>query len=153
MKGSYQYNELADTLHLMKKQICESLRYCRRFEGHSTPESLFNELKLLVTYVPDPPATELMHTADSLFTDNYHGIAGAGDCDDFTILAAAALYANNFADQELVLAGRSKNNPVHIFNNVRWYGQWFTFDLTQRNFGQRRHYPYYQYLDLTFKDC
>jgi hypothetical protein len=81
----------------------------------------------------------------TLFENNYYGKPGYGDCDCFTIAYTAACLAQNIPIC-IVLAGRKKNQFVHIFNYVKFMGSWVPADLTQPIFDNERHYPYKKYL-------
>jgi hypothetical protein len=83
-----------------------------------------------------------------LFENNFWNVPGAGDCDCFTILALSMCVAHGWMDQEIVLAGRSKLSPVHIWSRIKWNGKWYDFDLTQPYFNSTRPYKFKQYLKV-----
>lgn len=130
-------NQSLEGVNFMKKQIPASIE---------TPKDLFYYLKNRVTYKHDPKGIELIHTPQTLFNDNYHGKPGAGDCDDFTMLSIAALkaMATPEAKIKVVLTGRSKNVPKHIYLSVNNT----PFDLTNDEFGEERNYPFKQEIPL-----
>lgn len=140
-----KYVSLPDTLNLIKIQVKDSLKYCkRRFSGFDSPENLFFALKSETSFKEDPKGVELLQSVPSLFENNRHGIPGAGDCDCFTILALACFAVNGFNPSFVVLAGRSSLYPVHIFAAV---GPKITaFDLTNSFYGFKRPYPLEQVL-------
>ena len=125
-------------IEYMKKQLPGYL---------SEPRDLFYYLKDRVTYKHDPKGIELIHTPKSLFEDNYHGVQGAGDCDDFTMLSIAALKAMGLPEAKIkiVLTGRSKTVPRHIYLSVNNT----PFDLTNDLYGEERTYPYKQEIPLS----
>lgn len=113
-----------------------------------TPREIFDFLRGEVVYTSDPEGIELLQSMQTLFgTGNKHGIYGAGDCDCFTIAALASLIAKGYAPGlKIVLVGRSKVAPVHIYCSV--FG--VPFDLTNNKIGKERPYPYQQSLDFRF---
>jgi len=145
----YQYIDIDDTLAQLMNQSYESLSYaakiCPRFE---TPEQLFNWLKHNTSFHSDPPGTELLQTMPTLFEENYHGVPGAGDCDCFVITAIACMKVNGWDDIAIVLCGRNRDTPVHIYNAVLDNGQWKAFDLTNTYYGEERTYPFRQTLRI-----
>lgn len=144
MKAKKRYQGLNQVMRAIKIQIQESMPYAwDNFGGYTDPADLFRYLRELVTYKNDPANIELIHTVQSFLHDNQHGIPGAGDCDDFTILATAALCANGI-ENRIVLAGRNSKYPVHIYSEVKTGSGWVPFDLTQRTFGNVKYYPYLQ---------
>jgi len=78
---------------------------------------------------------------------NYWGIPGAGDCDCFTIAYAACMQEINIP-QKIVLAGRKANEYTHIYNLVRYYGEWYPADLTNAEFGTERPYLYHKEIKI-----
>lgn len=104
---------------------------------------LWEELKPRVTYMDDPDEKELFQSYYTLFYDNHHGRSGYGDCDCFALSTVAVCHVNRLRCQ-IVLAGRSKKYPVHIYNIV----EGVIFDLTQPKLGMVRKYPYIQAVDI-----
>src|SRR5258708_1246954 len=99
MKATMPYQDLTHALRHFPGQVSESIPYViENFPPLSSPEKIFNYLKLRTTYKKDPPGRELFQTTQTLFDDNYHGIPGAGDCDCFTNTVLATLIANGFTD-------------------------------------------------------
>lgn len=143
------YTDINATMRGIRTQVIDSLEYCvNEMPSFSDPETMFKYLKTMVKYHSDPPGVELLQTVQTLFDNNYWGIRGAGDCDCFSILFLAMCVANGFNDQEIVLAGRSKSIPVHIWTRVKYNGKWYDADLTQTYFNTTRNYPYTQYLRI-----
>lgn len=142
-----QYDDLTDTLLHIKKQVIDSLDFANAFlPDINDPAILFEYLKDRTTYINDPPDIELIMTMQTMMAGSRTGIAGGGDCDDFTITALASLYCIGFIDLRVVLAGRRKAFPVHIYPEVNAGNGWQAFDLTEESFGDFRPYPYYQNL-------
>lgn len=132
---------------MIKRQAAEGVPYMRnKLPAGMSRRQLFNYLKDRVTYKHDPKGIELVHTPQSFFEDNYHGKNAHGDCDDFTAVAIAALKAQGIPESRInvVLTGRSKNNPRHIYLNI----DGLPFDLTNDNIGEERTYPYKQEIPL-----
>ena len=151
-----QYRDLNHALKLMRGQIIEGIPYAQeQCPQLSTPEKVFNWLKIRTTYKHDPKNIELFQTLPTLLEDNYHGQTGKGDCDCFTISALTLLLANGFHNSGIVLVGRNPFNPVHIYaytideNNKKIY-----LDLTNKMFNYERNYPYKQHIkfNLTPKE-
>lgn len=151
-----QYKDLNHALNLFRGQIIEGLPYainqCPKF---TSTESLFNWLKIRTKYKHDPNNIELFQTLPTLLDKNFHNITGAGDCDCFTIAVLTLLIANGFYNCGIVLVGRNKFNPVHIYayvidenNNTKF------LDLTNNIYNYERIYPYKQKikLNLTTKE-
>jgi hypothetical protein len=111
---------------------------------------LWNYLKPRVTFVHDTNNNEDIQRAQTLFDNNIHGIPGAGDCDCYTVLVTSACITQGFP-VKIVLAGRNRQSPVHIYNVVKHNGKWVSFDLTEPNYGDERHYPFKQYLPVQLK--
>lgn len=142
------YRDINQTLQALREQVIESYPYTLdRFRANN-PEELFWLLKSNVTYQLDPPGVELLQTAETLFEDNWHGTPGAGDCDCFTILCLAACMTNNFYPNKIVLAGRTKKAPSHIYSRTFHDGKWYTMDLTQPVINSERYYPFVQELNV-----
>lgn len=145
MVAKFTYKDLEQCLFYLFIQIKQSVGYARGWlPGNiETPEELFNLLKANVTYKNDFPETELLQTMRTLFERNPHGIPGAGDCDCFTITATACCISLNMSC-DIVLVGRTKREPVHIYNLVE--GE--PFDLTEGYFGEKRFYKYKQLIPV-----
>ena len=91
----------------------------------------------------DPKGTELLMTLPTFFLDNWFGEPGAGDCDDFVIAVTTTMRAQGYG-VTVYLGGRSKAQPVHIWNSVTWKGKEYLFDLTEPHFNTERDYKYIQ---------
>ena len=132
----------------LKEQSLEGVGYMKKKLPSylSEPSDLFYYLKDRVTYKHDPKGIELIHSPQSLFEDNYHGKPGSGDCDCFSALSIAALKAMGVPEAKIkvVLTGRNKNIPRHIYLSVNNT----PFDLTNDLYGEERTYPYKQEIPL-----
>ena len=84
----------------------------------------------------------------TLFKNNYWGISGAGDCDCFSILVLAMCVAHGWNKQEIILAGRSKLMPVHIWTVVYVDGKRYSMDLTNAYCNVERNYKFTQVLPV-----
>jgi len=140
------YRDIQETMDLIKIQIADSLKYSKQWiEAYNikSVSELFYELQDQTTFKHDPKGTELLQSMQTLFSNNYWGVAGSGDCDCFVISVTACCINLNF-NTEIVLAGRSPDKPVHIYNLV----ENIPFDLTERNLGDERFYKYTQILPV-----
>lgn len=143
------YTDINATMKGIRIQVIDSLDYCvNEIPKFRDPEQMFQVLKSMVTYKNDPPGVELLQSVPTLFEENYHGIRGAGDCDCFSILVLACCVANGWNDQRIILAGRNKIAPVHIWTQVKFNGKWYDMDLTQPLFNTTRNYKFIQSLDV-----
>jgi len=144
------YKSIQQTIDFIKVQIIDSQDFAIDWlQDHpiGSPEELFYELKEKLYFTHDPKGVELLQTMQTLMTrNNYHGLEGAGDCDCFVITVSILSLLLGFKTQ-VVLAGRSRKYPVHIYNIINNN----YFDLTEKFFGRRRYYPYYQILDVKEK--
>jgi hypothetical protein len=139
------YQDLTQTLKCIKLQVIDSLPYVSQYIPVDiyTPGELFNYLKPLLTFTPDPNGVELLQTLQTLMSRN-----GYGDCDCFTIAGLTALIYLGFEPLYVVLTGNSKYNPTHIYIEV-WdpSRQKITpFDLTNPIYNMERPYKYKQRL-------
>lgn len=142
MRYRVKYKNLKHTVEQIVSQGFWGVPYAAAvLPPNLTPRQLFTWLKKRVTYKADPPNIELIQSMQSLFTDNYHGIPGAGDCDCFVAATIACAVALNYEFQ-VILMGNGKN-PTHIACTVDGY----IFDLTV-NFNELRNYKRYQTLDF-----
>lgn len=143
-----KYKDINDTLRHIRLQVLQSMPYIRETSpGFNHPADLYRYLKDRTTYKNDPRGVELLQRADTLLNGDYWGTPGAGDCDCFTICALA------FCNYEgwpmwIKLAGRDKAGPVHIWSGVKFNGQDIALDLTEKQIGQERTYPYVQKLSF-----
>jgi len=143
-----KYKDINHTLKGLRTQIIDSLDYCADCDFYyNDPRQMYYNLLPMIKYKNDPPGVELIQTVDTLLNRNYHGIPGAGDCDCFTVLTCAVACLNNWK-QRIVLCGRTKSGPVHIFSQVFWDGKWRTVDLTARLYDTHKKYKFYQYLPI-----
>lgn len=137
-----KYKNLQHTLDAMGRQIKDSLDYAQGFVARGTsPKELFWFLKTMTTYKNDPPGVELLQSMPSLFEDNFWGIPGAGDCDCFSITAAACCKVLNIPCR-LVVVGNSPKAPSHVYVEVKDNGSWVPFDLVNTFYGETKKYRY-----------
>lgn len=149
MKLVKNYPGLSETLLCLKDQADESIPFANKFlpNGKMSPEEIFDFLKDEVTFMYDPEPDEVLQCMQTLFSkNNVHSFYGAGDCDCFTIAALASLYAKGYRNIGIVLAGRNKKVPVHIYAYVND----IPFDLTNDEIGQERSYPFKQRIPVAF---
>lgn len=141
------YTDINATMKGIRVQVIDSIAWTMdNMPKFSNPEQMFNQLKSMVTYRNDPPGVELLQSVETLFKNNYWGIPGAGDCDCFSILVLTACICNGWNDQRIILAGRSKLAPVHIWTEVKYNGKWYSMDLTQPYVNSTREYKFTQKL-------
>jgi hypothetical protein len=117
------------------------------------PSELWHWLKSKYTFKNDKPGVEQLQTMQTMFgKKNVHGIPGTGDCDCITITAVASMLAQGWENIAVVIAGRKKTHPVHIYCVIYWKGERQVMDLTNRKFNfERAGYNYYQELPVGFK--
>lgn len=141
-----KYKDLRETMSYMKTQIIESIPYAESVlpEYVGCPRSLWEWLRPQLNYVPDPPGTELLQTMQTLMSGDRTGVQGGGDCDCFVITCTACCNALKIP-VDIVLVGRSKKAPVHIYNRVTdKQGNIYVMDFTEPLYGMERYYPYFQ---------
>jgi len=150
MNSRVKYTDINAVMRGVRIQVIDSLDFCvNEMPRFDNPEQMWNSLKNMVVFKHDPPGVELLQSVPTLMQNNFWGVPGAGDCDCFTILVLSMCIANGWNDQRIVLAGRSKRAPVHIWSEVKWEGTWYCMDLTQPFFNYpRKKYTYYQYLNV-----
>ena len=137
-----KYTTLERTLDAMRVQIQDSLSFARNFVPRGeTPKSLFHLLKQHTTYRNDPPGVELLQSMPTLIKNNFYGIAGAGDCDCFTIAAVACCKVEKIPVR-IVIVGNSPKNATHVYCEVLDGGRWVPFDLVNEFYGQTKKYRY-----------
>jgi len=140
------YEDISQTMYYLMIQVKESISFADEWlpPGIKDPRKLFNLLRMHTIYKKDTPGIEQLQTMQTLLgKNNIHGIPGAGDCDCFTIMVSACCKVMNLKT-EIVLAGRSKKDPVHIYNIVDNE----PFDLTCTFYGMKRFYPYEQLIPI-----
>jgi hypothetical protein len=144
-----EYTDINATMRGILTQVIDSLDYCvNNMPRYSDPQQMYNNLLTMVKYKNDPEGIELLQSVPTLFEANYWGVPGSGDCDCFSILVLSMCCAHGWNDQEIILAGRSKISPVHIWTRVKHGGRWYDMDLTQRLFNSTREYKYKQALKV-----
>jgi len=143
------YTDINATMRGIRTQVIDSLDYCVNEMPHfENPEQMFNSLRNMVKYKNDPPGVELVQSVPTLMENNYWGVPGSGDCDCFTVLVLAMCVAHHWNDQQIILAGRSKLAPVHIWSRVKFKGKWYSMDLTNAHFNHEREYKFIQVLPV-----
>lgn len=146
---TYEYKSLLDVLIQICAQAKKGIFFMgRKIPSHiTTSQQLFIYLSGCTSYRDDPPGAELIQSPESLFTKNYWGLPGMGDCDCFTVLAIASALAIGFQikDLEIVLAGNTRNTPKHIYLTIK--GK--PFDLTNAFFNTERNYPFLQHIPVS----
>jgi hypothetical protein len=150
MKRIYQNADLGLTMEGIRLQIQDSIPYAKINCHYTNPKDIYTFLKRQVTYKNDPPGIELVQSMQTLFENNYYGVPGMGDCDCFTTTYTACCIAAR-VPVCIVLAGRKKNQFVHIYNAVKYLGEWVPADLTQPTFNDERYYAYKKYLLIDTK--
>jgi hypothetical protein len=153
MKLKKKYVNLDDTLFHLKLQVKHSIPFARVVvPKFSHPRELFDWLKKRVRYKNDPPGTELLQEMGTLLRGDYWGTPGMGDCDCFTIATIASAIVNGWEDISIVLVGREKSHPVHIYTVIYWDGKRYVLDLTNQYFDQERDsYRYKQEVPVNWK--
>ena len=145
-----QYPGLASSLDYLRKQVFDSVPYCKKnIPDFDTPKQLYDYLKTKTTYKSDPHNTELFQTAQTLLSNNYWGEPGYGDCDCFSILCLASLISQGYYNIGIVLAGKNKYTPTHIYIYVDTDTGRKYLDLTNQKFDYQRPYPFTQ--EIPFK--
>jgi hypothetical protein len=143
------YTDINATMRGIRQQVIDSLEFCvNEMPRFDDPEQMFKALKNMTVYKNDPPGTELLQSVPTLFKNNYWGISGAGDCDCFSILVLAMCVAHGWNKQEIILAGRSKLMPVHIWTVVYVDGKRYAMDLTNAYCNVERNYKFIQVLPV-----
>lgn len=142
------YKDLDQTLKGIHTQVNDSLDYCAKYMPiYNNPKDMYYSLLPMIKYKNDPPGIELLQSVPTLFENNYWKQSGAGDCDCFSILVLSLVSVHKFGPQRIVLCGRSKLAPVHIFTQVYYNKEWITLDLTRRLYNSHKPYKFYQFLD------
>ena len=131
----------------MRTQIIDSLDYCvNELPSFNNPKQMFDFCRNVTHYHLDPKGVELLQSVPTLFNNNYWGRSGTGDCDCFTILTVAMCIANGWNDNFIVLVGRSKVAPVHVYSATVFNGKIMTLDLTNPYPDIERKYKYRQFV-------
>lgn len=135
------YPNLNESLKYLRLQVIDSLKYCNQFKKLNSLKDVFDFCKSRFTYKSDPIGVEYFQTVQTLLKNN-----GLGDCDDATIFVLSILCVNNFDNFGIILAGRNKYRPTHIYCYAYENGKKFNLDLTNKNFNQIRNYPFKQFI-------
>ena len=149
MIADLPYKDINQVMKYMKIQISEGIPFCKQIFNIKDPFDLYNTLNSLYTYHDDPPDIELIMSPETFATDlNYWGKSFTGDCDDAVTFVTSYCVAHGIKCS-IVLVGRSKSAPVHIYNQVLYNEKMIPFDLTNRVFNYERDgYKYKQILKV-----
>lgn len=146
-----KYKDINDTLYWIVEQAKASYPYAVENFNQQTPEQLFKTFRLITQYKSDPKDRELIQSLPTMLEDNWHGISGAGDCDCFVTGLIAMLWATGVYDIDIVLAGRNRRVPKHIYlyiyDNA---GNRYVMDATEPFFNSERYYPFTQALPVPY---
>lgn len=147
MKSVQPYQDINHTLKMLKRQVIDGLPFalseCPRFND---PETLYYWLKERTKYKLDPKGNELIRSLPTLLK-GYKGKPGEGDCDCFTTAALTLLVANGFDNLYVILTGRNRFTPRHIYCGlIDKNGVFRILDLTNRLYDTERPYPFKQHL-------
>jgi hypothetical protein len=141
------YKDINQVMKALRSQVIDGLDYyCEKMPFFANPEQMFSTFKNLVKYKNDPSGIELLQCVPTFVEKNYWGVPFTGDCDCFSIFILTACCCHNWNEQRIVLAGRSKIAPVHIWTEVKHNGKWHAMDLTQPFINTTRNYKFKQYL-------
>lgn len=145
------YQDINHTLKMLKRQVFDGLPYAlKKCPKFNTPEELFYWLKERTRYKLDPKRNELIRELPTLLA-GYKGKPGEGDCDCFTTAALTLLVANGFRNLYVILTGRNRFTPVHIYCGlIDKDGVFRILDLTNRLYDTERPYPYKQHLEFRY---
>jgi len=151
MQLKKQYESIADTMFYLMLQIRDSIDYADKIYipaqiNGDKVEYLWNRLKNDTVYIDDG-AGEVIQSMPTLFEKNIWNIRGAGDCDCMTVTASACFLVLNIPAR-IILAGRDKYTPVHIYNEIKTVNGYLPFDLTADKLGNVRTYPFKQVIPL-----
>lgn len=147
MKLKIPYPGLSETLLYLKKQVIFSVPFAIDYlpPGTMSIREIWDMLKEDTIYFNDPYRIELLQSMPTLFgEENQHKIYGAGDCDCFTIAALTCLTVKGYTNLKVCLAGRNEYTPAHVYVQVND----LVFDLTNKELGKERPYPYIQRLQF-----
>lgn len=143
------YKNINDTLKHIRLQIEESIPFAKDYvPKFNSPNDLFLWLKPQLRYKNDPKGIELLQTFQTLIINNYYGVPGTGDCDCFTIAGVSACMVQKWSNKKMyiILAGRNKFTPVHIWSGVELNNKDYALDFTNNIPNKVRDYPFTQKL-------
>lgn len=147
--AKYKYRDIDHTMKQLRRQVVDSYDFayatCPEFDSL---EDLFYWLKSQVIYKNDPPGIEFLQTMQTLYSDNKYNRSGEGDCDCFVITTLACLKVNGWNKIFIILVGRNKRKPAHIYTGVAENGQIRYLDLTNPYYNTERKYKYKQILPI-----
>ncbi len=136
---------LKNTIWGINKQISDSIVYARGFCPFDNARDIFFFFRRNVIYKHDPPGVELLQSLPTFVEDNYWGKPFCGDCDCFTIAFTSCCLAQKIPVQ-IILAGNKPNEFTHIYNKVKFRGEWHIADLTQPFWDSERPYIYKKFI-------
>jgi len=149
-----RYVDINDTLRHIRLQVKHGIPWAYdNIPQTINPIDLYYWMRIRTKYKLDPDGVELLQSADTLMDNNFHGISGAGDCDCFSILTLTAIHSQKWSKNAkpwIKLAGRSKDNPVHIWAGVDYHNEEIAMDLTNRKPREERKYKYIQKLYFNY---
>ena len=146
------YVDINDTLRHMKIQIMDGVPYADATTPEiKTPRELWDFLKPKLKYKNDPKNVELLQSYETLMRNNYWGTPGAGDCDCFTIATQTVAIVCGFQNTNILLCGRSRQAPVHIYSVIYFAGRRCVLDFTQPSFDSERYYPLTQEIPVKWQ--
>jgi hypothetical protein len=151
-----KYKNLDHTLKAMKSQIIDSVDFAlNNSPVFENPKHLWMWLKPQLTFKSDGKykgeKRELLQTMQTMMTGKVWGKKGLGDCDCFVITTIVLMIANNWGNIKIVLTGRNKLIPVHIYTVIYWNGKRQVLDFTNSQFNYERVYPYKQEIAVPWK--
>lgn len=145
-----QTTDITETVQGIADRIDASLNFAEIWVPGDcrTPHDLFYLLKSATTFKHDKPGVEQIQSMQTLFTNNIHGLPGAGDCDCLTVAACASLHVIGY-NCGLVLQGNGKYATHVLAYYVGPNGKTYPFDLTE-NFNELRPYKKSQFIKINF---
>lgn len=146
--GKQPYKNIQHTMEQLRDQIVRSYEYaneiCPRFDN---PKDLFKWLRFNTRYQKDPVGVELLQQIETMMENNGYGVAGAGDCDCFTIATLACMAVNGWDGKYIALVGNRPDVPSHIYSVIDWNGL-KALDLTNPYYNMERLYQYKQLIPV-----
>jgi hypothetical protein len=135
------YRNINDTLRGFKRQVIDSIPYAyQTVPEFNDPRELWTWLKPQLHFindndsrVPGPKKRELLQTMQTLMAYD-----GEGDCDCFVITTLACCIVNGWDGLRIVLVGRDKRAPVHIYTAIYWKGKRIILDFTNQGYNFER---------------
>lgn len=111
----------------------KALRIVKKYRMNDNKmKALFYWIKKNIKYVRDINGLETLHTPDKILE------IGAGDCDDFVILAGSMLESIGYPVIFVVTSNRKDKKFNHIFLYTTDGKKRYTFDATLKKFNMKR---------------